>query len=541
MDFDRITATGAVRAGSSVLRRMVAGLTLMLPLLVAGLADTAGQAAEQAAQPAPQPVKIVYISNMPEIFPAQGEPGLIRAAAVLSALRRGPVPVHFIHGGDSLAPSALAAFDYGAHMIDILNAMEPTAMAIGKREYSFGMDELILRSGEANFPMIASNVTDSRFGRRPEGLAETLLLDLGGYTLGILATVNPSVTYKYNMPLLKVEPVPDAIRRQAADLRRRGADIVIALSESRIETGGNDNPDEELVRDGSVDVLIEAVIDENSATPLGNGLLVRNGGDTSPLAVMTVQPRRGADGKIRGCLCSVEMVPLDGVTPDPEIQRLVASYTGRLATLLDTPVGVSTTPLDTRRDLVRSRETAFGNLVADGMRQVLGAEIALANGGSIRGDRQYPAGVELSRRHIQAELPFREHVGLYGVTGAQILGALENGLSQIEDRSGRFLHVSNMVVRFNSTSPPGKRVVSVEVMGQPLDPQRTYKVALTRFVADGGDQFSTLAGAPRLTHDVNRRLQWEVLSEYISSRKTVAPTVEGRLIDLAPPAARKTD
>ncbi|MBB6209313.1 bifunctional metallophosphatase/5'-nucleotidase [Novispirillum itersonii] len=521
-----------------------AAVALLMPVLTAtaATAQTVPPAplSAPAGKTAPQAVKLFYLSNMPEIFPAQGEPGLARAAAVLADLRRGPVPVHFIHGGDSLAPSALAAFDYGAHMIDLLNAMEPTAMAIGKREYSFGLDELILRSAEANFPMIASNVTDTRFGRQPEGLKESLLLDLGGFTLGLIGTVNPSLTYKYNVPTVRVESVTEAIRRRAADLRRRGATIVVALTESRIETDRDDHPDEALVRDGSVDMLIEAVSDENSITPLGEGLLVRNGGDTGPVAVLTLQPRRRADRTLRGCLCSGELVPLDTVKPDPEIQRLITSYTGRLSSLLDTPVGVSSTPLETGRDIVRSRETAFGNLVADGMRHVLGAEVAIANGGSIRGNRQYPAGVTLTRRHIQAELPFREHVGLYAVTGAQILGALENGLSQLEDRSGRFLHVSNMVVRFNSAAPAGQRVVSVEVMGKPLDPQRSYKVAITRFVAEGGDQFSMLAGAPRLSHDVNRRLQWEVLSEYISSRGTVAPAVEGRLIDLAPAPAKAT-
>lgn len=485
------------------------------------------------AQTPPESVHIVYMSNMPEIFPLQGEPGLAEAASVLARLRQGPTPVHLLHGGDSLAPSALASFDYGAHMIDILNALEPTAFAVGKREYSFGLDELILRSGEANFPMIASNVIDNRFGSHPEGLMESLLLDAGGFTLGVVAAVNPSVTYTYNIPILDVEPVPDAIRRLAAELRNQGADIVIALSESRMEDVSNDAPAERLVSEGVVEVLIEAVTDENSVRTVGSGLLVRNGGPHGPIAVLTLLPRRGSDGAVDGCDCSAELVALEGVEPDPEIQALIASYTGRLAALLDTPVGVSSTPLDTRRETVRSREAAFGNMVADGMRTVLGAEVAIANGGSIRGDRQYEAGVVLTRRHIQSELPFREHVGVYGVTGAQIVAALENGLSRLESRSGRFLHVSNMVVRFNSSLPPGERVVSVQVMGQPLDPARTYHVAITHFLAEGGDEFTMLSEAPRLSHDVNRRLQWEVLSEYISGLGTVAPVLEGRLIDLA--------
>ncbi len=58
----------------------------------------------------------------------------------------------------------------GSHIIDILNSLEPDVMGVTKREFSFYEDELSLRSYEAAFPLVASNVIDNRMGRSPDGL-----------------------------------------------------------------------------------------------------------------------------------------------------------------------------------------------------------------------------------------------------------------------------------------------------------------------------------------------------------------------------------
>ena len=78
--------------------------------------------------------------------------------------------VFFIFGGGSIGPSALSSFDRGSHIIDILNSLEPDVMGVTKREFSFYEDELSLRSYEAPFPLVASNVIDNRVGRSPDGL-----------------------------------------------------------------------------------------------------------------------------------------------------------------------------------------------------------------------------------------------------------------------------------------------------------------------------------------------------------------------------------
>ena len=69
-------------------------------------------------------------------------------------------------------------------------------------------------------------------------------------------------------------------------------------------------------------------------------------------------------------------------------------------------IGETETELDTRRASVRSRETAFGNLLADAMRAATESDVALTNGGGIRGDTVYPPGTPITRKLVLTELPF---------------------------------------------------------------------------------------------------------------------------------------
>jgi 2',3'-cyclic-nucleotide 2'-phosphodiesterase (5'-nucleotidase family) len=79
-------------------------------------------------------------------------------------------------------------------------------------------------------------------------------------------------------------------------------------------------------------------------------------------------------------------------------------------------------------------------------------------------------------------------------TGAQLLGALENGVSQWPALEGRFLQVSGVAFAFDPARPPGARVVegSARAAGAPLEPARRYKVATKEFLFLGKDGFDVL-------------------------------------------------
>ena len=100
----------------------------------------------------------------------------------------------------------------------------------------------------------------------------------------------------------------------------------------------------------------------------------------------------------------------------------------------------------------------MGNLVADAMKKAVGADIAITNGGGIRGDKLYAAGAKLTRKDILTELPFGNKTLMIEITGAQIKAALENGVSQIEKGAGRFPQVSGLAFTVEKAKPAGERV-----------------------------------------------------------------------------------
>ncbi len=134
----------------------------------------------------------------------------------------------------------------------------------------------------------------------------------------------------------------------------------------------------------------------------------------------------------------------------------------------------------------------MGNLVADALRAATGAQIAITNAGGIRGNRQYPAGHRLTRRDVLSELPFGNATVMVEITGQDIREALENGVSQIEQRAGRMPQVSGLSMEVDARQPPGSRIVSLRVGDKPLDPAARYTVASNNFMLSGGDGYGAL-------------------------------------------------
>ncbi len=220
------------------------------------------------------------------------------------------------------------------------------------------------------------------------------------------------------------------------------------------------------------------------------------------------------------------------VAPDPEAASLVKTYDDRLSRELDLVIGTTGTELDSSRAAIRDREAAIGNLFADAIREAVGAEVAIVNGGGIRANKQYPAGTRLTRRDILSELPFGNKTVKLEIKGSDLLAALENGFSQAGQGAGRFPHVSGTTVSFDPARPPGGRVVEVLISGRMLDPAATYTLATNDYIAQGGDNYTALQAGKDLIDPAAAQLMTSQVINYVAARGTVAPKVEGRIVRL---------
>jgi 5'-nucleotidase len=121
--------------------------------------------------------------------------------------------------------------------------------------------------------------------------------------------------------------------------------------------------------------------------------------------------------------------------------------------------------------------------------------------------------------------------------------ALEHGVSRTAEDSepGRFPQVSGIRFTFDATRPPGSRVVSVTVNGQPLDENRKYTLATTNFLAiDGGDGYEMLKGTRVLIPADQAQNDYDTLRRAVSV-KPITPKVDGRIKRLDSGAKRKSD
>ena len=171
----------------------------------------------------------------------------------------------------------------------------------------------------------------------------------------------------------------------------------------------------------------------------------------------------------------------------------------------------------------------MGNLVADALKEAVKADVAITNGGGLRGNKEYPAGHAITRKDVLTELPFGNRTMKLQVTGATILAALENGFSEIEDNGGRFPQVSGLKVEYDPKKPKGSRVTSVEAGGKPLDLDARYTIATNDFMANGGDGYVMFREARPLLTVRDAKLMANDVMAYVEKLGTVNLAVEGRI------------
>lgn len=218
------------------------------------------------------------------------------------------------------------------------------------------------------------------------------------------------------------------------------------------------------------------------------------------------------------------------VPSDPTVQALVDSYNTLLDETLNVVIGKTDMLLDSQKSSIRSKETAMGNLISDALAWGTEADIAFTNGGGIRGNREYEAGTELTRKDMLGELPFGNVTVLLEMTGADVIEAMENAYSKVEDKAGRFAHVSSgLKVVYDASKAAGSRVVSMTLNGKPLVSGKSYKVATNDYIANGGDGYGILKDMPRLIDASGATLMATTVMNYVESQGTKGADISGRV------------
>ena len=503
----------------------------------------------------PLTVTFIHVNDWDRMGDDDGRGGAARIAAAVKAERAsveaaGGLAVATF-GGDMISPSVMSGIDRGAHMIDLANAVGFDLAVPGNHEFDFGPEVLRERLAESDAVWLAGNI-DYRGRRGFPGTETTTMIEKAGYRLGFLGLLTPE-TVEISAAGESVAFLPQAeiAALLAAELRAAGADLVIALTHNRT------SEDMDLLRRvRDIDIVLGGHDHELTAWYDGRQAILKSGPQGRHVGIL----RLTLDRSRVTWVPSYDLRSTAGVTPDPDVAAMVAAYEAQLDRELGQVIGHTETELDTRGPVVRRGEAAFGNLLADALIAATGADIAITNGGGIRGGRVYPPGSELTPRMLISELPFGKASVVLALTGAQLRAALENGVSRAEESDGRFPQVAGVNFAFDARRPPGSRITRIEVgrtdpgrveagradpgraetgqveTGQapgaavPLGPTRTYTVVTNDFMYTGGDGYTVFQGAEVLIDAASGDSMANHLIEYVRAAGTVAPVIEGRII-----------
>jgi 5'-nucleotidase len=217
-----------------------------------------------------------------------------------------------------------------------------------------------------------------------------------------------------------------------------------------------------------------------------------------------------------------------GIAEDARVAALVADLARPLEETRRRPVG--RLPMALSNAECRRGECALGNLVAEAMlAAVPGAEVAITNGGGLRAG--LPDG-QVTIGDVLTVLPFGNTVAVMGLRGADMLAAIEHGLSQGAGTAGRFPQVAGIRFAWDPTAPPGGRVRGVQVAQgsgfAPLDPGRVYRVVTNDFMRKGGDGYVMFRDRALDPYDTGPVLD-EVVADAIARGRLAGVPPDGRI------------
>lgn len=505
-----------------MMRTVVMRLVAALMGIAASTAMTAPSLAEDIK------ITVVGVGDIYDFEGAGERGGFARLNAVARAEKAANPNTIYVLDGDMFSPSLLSGLDYGANTVQLTNVVPFDLAVPGNHEFDFGPEVFLQRVGESKYPWAAINIKgpdgNPVAGLGNETVVKTFGTDLKVALVPVQLDETPELSTTRDW---RFEPTVASALNAAQMARDAGADIVIGVVHA------DHDQDYALQNSHMFDLIVSGHDHDLRMGWDGISAYVETSTEANYLPIVdlnvTVTPAEGEEERSVSWSPQFRIIDTATVERDPETQAVVDELKGKLDSELNVEIGTTANALDSRRAVVRGEESAMGNIITDGMKWATGADVAIYSGGGIRGDKEYAAGTVLTRRDILTEMPFGNTTTEVEITGQLLLEALENGFSQIEQGSGRFPQVSGLTIDVDATKAAGARVQSVLVNGEPLDPAKTYTVAITNFALGGGDGYVQFAQGKVLIDASAAHLNASDVIDYITEKKTIDTKVEGRI------------
>ncbi|MDE2764600.1 MAG: 5'-nucleotidase [Gemmatimonadota bacterium] len=206
----------------------------------------------------------------------------------------------------------------------------------------------------------------------------------------------------------------------------------------------------------------------------------------------------------------------DGIEPAPDVEAMIAPYREQLEEQLAVVLGHAEG--DFSKD---DPEGTLDNLVAEALLHAARGHsgdtvhASLVNEGGLR----IPlAAGPILMRHAYELLPFENFVIVLSLSGAQ----LEELADQIARTTGE--PVAGWTMELD-----GDDAINVRVDGEPVDPDRIYRLATVDYLVNGGGAWGVLWEVEPGAREELGILIRTAFVEYLRERGTVSPVLDGRI------------
>lgn len=503
--------------------------------------------------------------------------------------------VVLVDAGDMFQGTLESNLNEGAAVVRAYGALGYAAVAVGNHEFDYGpvgpavsmapgqergedpRGALRARAAEAPFPFLDANLVDTATGRPPawNNVTPGVVRELDGVKVGVLGVTTIGTarsTLAANFAGLAVTPLAPAIEATAADLRRQGASVVIALAHAGGDCHRFDDPGDlrtcdsheeifEVARAlpaGTVDLIVAGHTHKGIAHRVNGIPIVEAFANGRAFDRVDLTIDRATGRVVEAAIFpphdlpapdSVQLAAYEGevVSPDRLTAAAVAPAVAAAASLREQRLGVDLAEAIPR---AQKTESALGNLVTDLMRAAhpnaddsagtvgaaaatppgkrqLRPRVALLNGGGLRAD--LPAG-PLTYGRLYEALPFDNRFATIAATAGEVAAVVALNLS----RNNGIVSVSG--VRAAARCTAGSLTVTLAgADGRPMPPETPLTVVTSDFLATGGDEL--------LPEDLQRRARLDrgpplrdAIADLLRAGRRVPPPRE-----LAPPAAPRLD
>lgn len=431
----------------------------------------------------------------------KGERGGIARAASIIGLQAmtNPNPL-LLHAGDAFVGDLFYNVYLGVPELQIMKELGFHAMAVGNHEFDLTPAALhgALKAAFANggFPLLSANLIldDPAVDSLKQYIKPYAIVSYGTLKVGIFGMTTPSTNLiSQPAPAVVDTNIIVAASRMVDTLMAKGCQVIICLSHMGFTL------------DAVVATYvpgIHGIVGGHDHYLFPEPVWIQNvGGDwtwvvqASSYYLNIGKLRLTVNGSAVAFL-DYEMIPVaDPIPEEPTVAATVAQLIAGIETAFEqsfysqqvATVAENLEEFDRFPEEYGVKDTPLGNLITDAYRQYTGAQIAIEPNGSIA-QPLYKGPIVAADVYRAVGYGFNTdnylgyRLATFDITGAALLAGLEYGLATLYFNDDFLVQVSGMSYVYDPKMPPGSKLVSVRVGGEPINPAATYRVATNEFV-----------------------------------------------------------